>query len=123
MTLAERYRLAFREALEEVAEEELLAAARDEVPVMPPQDMHKGSGYPGQLRDSGRVEMRNVPGGFVAAVVFDTPYAKKQHEDRRLRHPHGGKAQYLADPQKALTPRLRAELARRVREKMAAGDA
>lgn len=35
---------------------------------------------------------------MIAAVSYDTPYAKRQHEDMTLRHASGRKAKYLEDP-------------------------
>jgi len=31
-------------------------------------------------------------------ISFNTPYARRQHEDLTLNHPRGGKAKYLEDP-------------------------
>lgn len=38
--------------------------------------------------------MNNV----VVYISFSTPYAGRQHEDTRLRHPNGGQAKYLEQP-------------------------
>lgn len=56
----------------------------------------------GQLRQSGHLE----PEGVGVKVIFDVPYAAKQHEDLRLRHPHGGGPKYLEGALKALMPQL-----------------
>ncbi|HEU4657903.1 MAG TPA: hypothetical protein VFR97_10270 [Capillimicrobium sp.] len=118
--VADAYRRALREAAEEVGRE-LLKEAQALTPVMDPADQHPGTGYPGQLRDSAELEVIDAPGGFRIALRFRTEYAVKQHENLRLKHPNG-KGKFLSDPVKAMIPRYRAELARRVREKMAALD-
>ncbi len=43
--------------------------------------------------------------GLQGAVSYDCAYAVRQHEDRELRHPNGGKAKFLEDP--ANSPGLR----------------
>lgn len=64
----------------------------------------------GELRDSGHVQTD----GTQAAVIFDTPYAVRQHEDTSLRHHGGGQAKFLErtlhDDQPALLEALAAEL-------------
>jgi len=40
-------------------------------------------------------------------IVYDTPYAAKQHEDVTLHHPKPGtKAKYLVDPAMAIAPEI-----------------
>lgn len=76
-----------REALAEAAAE-LLALASADAPYNP--------NVPGEhLRDSGHIEFREAPGALIAEVIFDGPYAAKQHEHREYKHPHGGQAKYL----------------------------
>lgn len=53
--------------------------------------------------------------GFRATVTFDTPYAKRQELNRRLKHPRGGKAGYLGDALKAEIPTFSAGLAARLK--------
>lgn len=50
----------------------------------------------GTLRRSGTVT--EAPVENAVYVSFNTPYARRQHEDLTLRHPRGGKAKYLEDP-------------------------
>lgn len=45
----------------------------------------------GTLRRSGRVEVTDKG----ATVSFNTPYARRQHEDMSYSHPGGGGAKYL----------------------------
>lgn len=44
------------------------------------------------------LESRVGDGPLVGSVVVDQVYAKYQHEDLSLKHPGGGKAEYLRDP-------------------------
>ena len=63
-----------------------------------------------ELRDSGHVDAE----GTQAAVIFDTPYAVRQHEDTTLRHHGGGQAKFLEhtlhEDQRTLLERVAAEL-------------
>lgn len=54
--------------------------------------------------------------GFV--ISFSTPYAAKQHEDMRLRHPRGGQAKFLENELKAAIPRLEGIIASEVEKVM-----
>lgn len=67
-----------------LAAEHLLSESRKQVPV-----------DEGILRASGAV---TILGERAAAVSYDTPYARRQHEELGYRHPKGGKAKYLEDP-------------------------
>ncbi len=67
------------------------------------------------LRNSWTVDSRPGLRGPVAAITFDTAYAKRQHENQRLKHPRGGKAKYLEDAVKAEIPTLAAKVAARIR--------
>jgi hypothetical protein len=49
-------------------------------------------------------------------VGFNEPYAAQQHEHTEYKHPQGGKAKYLEDPLKEMTPRYIENLANHVRE-------
>ena len=81
------------------AAEQVLRAAAASVPVGDPdEDPHPNV----SLAQSG--EIHRDGDGFV--VSFNTPYAAKQHEDMRLKHPRGGKAKFLEDEIKAIVPRL-----------------
>lgn len=66
------------------AGEHLLNMSRREVPV-----------DRGDLKRSGRVELSE--GGAVLSIIFDQPYALRQHEELGYRHEQG-KAKYLEDP-------------------------
>lgn len=35
---------------------------------------------------------------LTTTIFYDTPYARKQHEDTTLNHPNGGQAKYLERP-------------------------
>jgi len=91
--------------------EAILTEAIDETPI-----------DTGTLRRSGTVTVGGLPDGaqvFEAAetgnemkdafpekigkekavyISFNTPYARRQHEELDYEHPHGGKAKYLEDP-------------------------
>lgn len=60
----------------------------------------------GTLRGSGSSRVERVGrDGAQVVVTFSTPYAAKQHEETTYEHPRGGKAHYLSDPLKLMTPR------------------
>lgn len=67
------------------AAEHLLAVSRREVPL-----------DEGTLSRSGRVDSNGSEAR--AGVSYDTPYARRQHEDMSLNHPGGRKAKYVEDP-------------------------
>lgn len=67
------------------ASEHLLGQARQETPLQE-----------GHLERSGRPHL--YPSTLMAAVSFNTPYARIQHESPHFRHPIRGKAYYLRDP-------------------------
>lgn len=50
----------------------------------------------GTLKDSGLVatDKKNQ----IVTIAYNTPYARKQHEDSTLNHPKGGQAKYLERP-------------------------
>ena len=50
----------------------------------------------GLLKDSGLVspDKKNQ----IVTIAYNTPYARKQHEDMTLNHPKGGQAKYLERP-------------------------
>lgn len=50
----------------------------------------------GTLRATAAVT--RLQGGDTVAVSYDTPYARRQHEELGYRHPKGGRAKYLEDP-------------------------
>lgn len=50
----------------------------------------------GTLKDSGTVSLDNK--NKIATISYNTPYARKQHEDNTLNHPRGGEAKYLERP-------------------------
>lgn len=68
-----------------VAAEHLLQVSRSEVPI-----------EEATLERSGVATVDAA--ARTAAVAYDTPYAKRQHEDMTLRHDAGRKAKYLEDP-------------------------
>lgn len=50
----------------------------------------------GTLKESGVVSLdKSVQ---VVTISYNTPYARKQHEDNTLNHPNGGQAKYLEQP-------------------------
>lgn len=68
-----------------LASEHLLGEARDLVPL-----------EEGTLERSGATVVDEDK--LTAAVVFDTPYAARQHEDMTYRHAPGRQAKYLEQP-------------------------
>ena len=51
----------------------------------------------GTLQRSGHVTVVNDINN-TTIISYDTPYARKQHEDTTLNHPRGGEAKYLERP-------------------------
>ena len=50
----------------------------------------------GTLKNSGTVSLDKK--NKIATISYNTPYARKQHEDNTLNHPRGGQAKYLERP-------------------------
>jgi threonine synthase len=50
----------------------------------------------GTLKNSGTVSLDKK--NKIATISYNTPYARKQHEDNTLKHPRGGQAKYLERP-------------------------
>jgi len=65
--------------------ESILTEAIDEAPI-----------DTGTLRRSGTVT--DAPHEDAVYISFNTPYARRMHEELGHKHPHGGKAKYLEDP-------------------------
>ena len=91
--------------------EAILTEAIDEAPIDTGTLRRSGTVTVGKLPDGARVfeaaeagnEMKDAfPGkiGKEKAVYlsFNTPYARRQHEELDYNHPRGGKAKYLEDP-------------------------
>ena len=91
--------------------EVILTEAIDEAPIDTGTLRRSGTVTVGKLPDGERVfeaagagnEMKDAfPGksGKEKAVYisFNTPYARRQHEELDYNHPRGGKAKYLEDP-------------------------
>jgi hypothetical protein len=73
---------------------EVLEQAKRDCPYDPDE---AGTGEGVHLRDTGHLEpIRYTAGGIMAVeIVFDGPYAARQHERLDYQHPHGGKAKFL----------------------------
>jgi hypothetical protein len=82
--------------------EHLLTESRKEVPL-----------DEGTLERSGTVTLDRA--NMRGAVSYDTPYARRQHEDLSLRHAGGRKAKYLEDPLNAERATIAAIIAAAVR--------
>ena len=82
--------------------EAILTEAIDETPI-----------DTGTLRRSGTVT--EAPQENTVYVSFNTPYARRQHEDLTLNHPRGGKAKYLEDPFKRNAEKVEQLVAQRVK--------
>lgn len=108
---AHRLRAAAVDALEEEAKRIALAAAKNVGVGDPAEDPDPYEA----LRNEWTVTAQPGLRGPVATITFHTAYAKKQHEDQRLKHPRGGKAKYLEDEIKAEIPTLAGKLAQRLR--------
>lgn len=80
-----------------LAAKTVLELAKRNAPIGGPEDENRGA-----LRESGHLERD----GTLVQIVFDVPYAAKQHEDLRLRHPHGGGPKFLESALKTLAPKL-----------------
>ena len=91
--------------------EAILTEAIDAAPVDTGTLRRSGTVTVGKLPDSARIyeaaksgnEMKDAfpdPVGKKKAVYisFNTPYARRQHEELDYEHPRGGKAKYLEDP-------------------------
>jgi len=50
----------------------------------------------GTLKDSGTTQSSKKD--HSVTISYNTPYARKQHEDNTLNHPRGGQAKYLERP-------------------------
>lgn len=50
----------------------------------------------GTLKESGNVSSDKNTN--IVTISYNTPYARKQHEDNTLNHPKGGEAKYLERP-------------------------
>jgi hypothetical protein len=60
------------------------------------------------------------PGGRTVRVIFDGPYAAKQHEAVHFKHPRGGSAKFLEKPLTAIVPFLPEIVASEVRARIKA---
>jgi hypothetical protein len=89
--LPDEVKAVVNEALKECGED-LLKESGDLVPLL--TGILQGTGEVSEDEDSMTVN-----------VSYDTPYAKRQHEDTRLRHMHPRQAKYL---ERALTKRRNA---------------
>jgi len=91
--------------------ESILTEAIDETPVDTGTLRRSGTVTIGEIPDAEKVyeaaksgtEMKNAfpqPIGKEKAVYvsYNTPYARRQHEELGYNHPLGGKAKYLEDP-------------------------
>lgn len=67
----------------------------------------------GTLERSGRVTDNGVD---TVAVSYDTPYARRQHEDMNLRHPNGRQAKFLETALGKNRGKIAALIAREVRK-------
>jgi hypothetical protein len=66
------------------------------------------------LAESGHVEVVPNQFGTTVRVSFDAPYAAKQHEDLRLKHPRGGGPKYLEHAVTAVAGKIPGLVAARV---------
>lgn len=104
---------AFQDAVLELAHDILEAAERD-APPSPPPDEDPNEAV--TLREAGYVE--RLPGRGVE-IGFRTSYAAKQHENFRLKHPHGGKPKFLERNVAAAAAQMEGRIALQLRKVMA----
>jgi hypothetical protein len=91
--------------------EAILTEAIDEAPVDTGTLRRSGTVTVGAVPDASQVyeaaesgsDMRNafpekIGKEKAAYISFNTPYARRQHEELDYEHPRGGKAKYLEDP-------------------------
>ena len=105
-------REAAHEALREVAED-ILRESDASLPVGDPADDPDPAFA---LVEHGHITFSED--GLVATIHYDGPYAAKLHEAQHFEHPRGGKAKFLADPTKAIVPRLDGIVAGKVRARL-----
>lgn len=94
--------------------------AKEEVPLLEPESMKRAGrtggdqgGTPGELRDSGKVDMERDQRR--AALSFNTVYASLQHERMDWHHTHGS-AKYLERPMTEMRSEVVETIAARIRE-------
>jgi len=110
--VAAQAQAALEDALKEAAER-----VRDHAAELAPKTDPEHDPDPAvTLAESGRVEM--AEDGLSASVIFDGPYAAKQHEALHFEHPHGGQPKYLSDAVKAEVPELAGIVAGKVRARI-----
>jgi len=91
--------------------EKILTEAIDEAPIDTGTLRRSGTVTVGKLPDSARIyeaaesgnEMKdafkeNIGKEKAVYISFNTPYARRQHEELGYQHPRGGKAKYLETP-------------------------
>jgi hypothetical protein len=91
--------------------EAILTEAIDEAPIDTGTLRRSGTVTVGKLPDSARIyeaaeagnEMKdafteNIGKEKAVYISFNTPYARRQHEELDYEHPRGGKAKYLETP-------------------------
>ena len=91
--------------------EAILTEAIDETPIDTGTLRRSGTVTVGKLPDSARIyeaaeagnEMKDafpekIGKEKAVYISFNTPYARRQHEELDYEHPRGGKAKYLEDP-------------------------
>lgn len=96
------------------AAEQVLTLAKQYAPVGDPELDPNPSV---SLAESGRIR----PDGKGFIIEFTAPYAAKQHEDLRLKHPRGGGAKYLERALTEITPTLDRIVASKVHARTATG--
>lgn len=98
----------------------VMEKAKEEAPLLEPESMKRAGrtggdqgGEPGELRDSGRVDMETEERR--AALSFNTVYASLQHERMDWHHTHGN-AKYLERPMTEMRSDVVETIAARIRE-------
>jgi hypothetical protein len=97
----------------------VLRGSRADAPIGPPDKVYErhGAMHPGALRRSGR-RSRATATRLRTVIEFPIEHAGPQHEREDYDHPQGGKAHYLSDWVKAVTPLMAPGLAEMVRRRL-----
>lgn len=111
---------AAKRGLEKAAKDVVLDAAVSQAPELMPESMKRAGrvggdqgGTPGELKDSGRVDM--IEGGGTAAISFNTIYASLQHE-RLDWHHESGNSKYLENAMNETRPEQVEAIAKEIRK-------
>jgi hypothetical protein len=75
----------------------------------------------GTLAGTGSGQVEVIGNRVTGRVTFDTPYAKRQHEELTWNHPKGGNAKYLEGPLTNNAAKYEAVIAAVIKRRLRAG--